>query len=227
MLQQQHRVDRRSEACYNSIGVTEEGVAQEQLRVVDSGTEECFNLSIKVDKRRCGSTQARNRQKMHVAECFIYWTEENITKICFAQKPTVTWLCHYSTCMIHALLPLLGKRCSSAASAYRPFALLTQVRFPGTARDFSLSHRFFSRTYCAESLKVFVQPPWEIACTASICAHIKDTKRWQPYHCLDARNYSAHWLGDGMWLPKWQRGIENDHIQIDLWKTGVPPTKKF
>ena len=90
MLQQQHRVDRRSEACYNSIGVTEEGVAQEQLRVVDSGTEECFNLSIKVDKRRCGSTQARNRQKMHVAECFIYWTEENITKICFAQKPTVT-----------------------------------------------------------------------------------------------------------------------------------------
>jgi len=78
-------------------------VAQEQLRVdsgteeclnlnmkVDSGTEECLNLSMKVDKRRCGSTQARNRRKMHVAECFIYWTEENITKMCFAQKPTVT-----------------------------------------------------------------------------------------------------------------------------------------
>ena len=42
-------------------------------------------------------------------------------------------------------------------------------------------------TSCADSLTVSVQPPCAIA-RSSICAHVKNPKLWQPYHCLTNEN---------------------------------------
>ena len=39
---------------------------------------------------------------------------------------------------------------------------------------------------------VFVQLPCAIACINS-CGLVKNHKHWQPYHCLDTRNYCTHW----------------------------------
>ena len=45
--------------------------------------------------------------------------------------------------------------------------------------------------FSAASLKVSVQPLWTIACI-SICAHVKNPKQWQPYHCLDTQKCCTH-----------------------------------
>ena len=47
-------------------------------------------------------------------------------------------------------------------------------------------------TLSADSLMVFAQPQWAIACIG-ICVHIKNPKQWQPHHCLDMRKYCTHW----------------------------------
>ena len=49
---------------------------------------------------------------------------------------------------------------------------------------------FFQSTSSADSLTVSVQPPCAVACI-SICAHVKNPKRWQPHHCLDTRKMST------------------------------------
>ena len=54
------------------------------------------------------------------------------------------------------------------------------------------------------SLTVSVQPPCAIACI-NICAHVKNPKHWQPYHCLDERKYYTHvhwqeWVALLLWL---------------------------
>ena len=64
----------------------------------------------------------------------------------------------------------------------KPGATLTWVRAPGAARDFSPSVAFHHR------LTVLLQLPYTIACI-NTCQHVKNPKRWQPYHCLDTRKY--------------------------------------
>ena len=44
----------------------------------------------------------------------------------------------------------------------------------------------------ADSLMVSEQPLCAITCI-NICAHVKNHKHWQPYHCLDAWKYCTHW----------------------------------
>ena len=63
----------------------------------------------------------------------------------------------------------------------KPGAILLQVRVPGVARQAS----------SADSLIVSAQPLRAIACI-NICAHVKNLKHWQPYHCLDTQNYCTH-----------------------------------
>ena len=64
--------------------------------------------------------------------------------------------------------------------------LLTHVRFPGAARDFSPRVNFQCRlSYGART------PPSAIA-SINISAHVKDPKHWQPYLCFNTRNNRTH-----------------------------------
>ena len=71
---------------------------------------------------------------------------------------------------------------------------LVQARLPGAAKHlFPTFH------------VVFVQPLWAIACT-DICAHVKNTKHWQPYYCWTPENtahtlwkYSTHLVNPQRW----------------------------
>ena len=65
-----------------------------------------------------------------------------------------------------------------------PDAILTRVLVPGVARDFSPTVR--TLLGCPYS------PLCAVACISS-CAHVRNSKHGQPYHCLDTRKYCTHW----------------------------------
>ena len=67
----------------------------------------------------------------------------------------------------------------------KPGAMLTWVQVPGAARDFSPKVSF----QCRPSYSVHTVPM-----SINICAHVKNPTHWQPYHCLDTRQYCTHWL---------------------------------
>ena len=60
----------------------------------------------------------------------------------------------------------------------------------------SCAVRFFSPTsqLSVQTLTVSLQPPCAIACI-NICLHVKNPKRWQPYHCFEN---TAHTMSLGM-----------------------------
>ena len=69
----------------------------------------------------------------------------------------------------------------------KPRVILTRVRVPGAARDFSPGVNFFPElTSSADSLTVSAQPPCAIICN-NICTHVTNPKHWQLCHCLDTR----------------------------------------
>ena len=61
-------------------------------------------------------------------------------------------------------------------------AILTRVRVPGAAREFSPRVSF----RCRLSYGVRAAPLCAIACI-NICVHVKNLKHGQPYHCLDTQ----------------------------------------
>ena len=64
-------------------------------------------------------------------------------------------------------------------------ALLTRVRVPGAATDFSAGLNFQYSLSCG----VRTAPiNFAVACI-SICVLVKNPKHWQPYHCSDTRKY--------------------------------------
>ena len=67
-------------------------------------------------------------------------------------------------------------------------AVLTWVWFPHAARNFSPNQLSVQTLLGFFSLTVSIQPPCAIACI-NICAHVKNSKDWQPYHCLDTWKY--------------------------------------
>ena len=67
-----------------------------------------------------------------------------------------------------------------------PGAILVQLRVPGAARDFSPRVNFQCRLCYGVRTALCA-----IACI-NICAHVKNTKLWQPDHCLDSREYCTY-----------------------------------
>ena len=84
---------------------------------------------------------------------------------------------------------------------YRSVGIAQRVDHPTGKPGAILMCRFESQVWqgtflpepasSADSLMVSAQPPCAIACI-NICAHVKNLKHWQPYHCLDTQNYCTH-----------------------------------
>ena len=110
-----------------------------------------------------------------------------------------------------------------------PGAVLTRVRVPGATRDF-----LPESASSGDSPPVSLQPTCVIACI-NICAHVKNPKHWQPYHCLDERKYYTHvhwqeWVALLLWLlepypsktatrisRKGQRSTKNKKVRDNCW----------
>ena len=84
---------------------------------------------------------------------------------------------------------------------YRSVGIAQRVDHPTGKPGAILMCRFESQVWqgtflpqpasSADSLMVSAQPLRAIACI-NICAHVKNLKHWQPYHCLDTQNYCTH-----------------------------------
>ena len=70
--------------------------------------------------------------------------------------------------------------------AKKPGTVLTRVRFLSAASDFS------PRVNCQCRLCYDVHMPQCAVTRTDVYAHIKNTKYWQPSHCLDAQKYCTH-----------------------------------
>ena len=95
----------------------------------------------------------------------------------------------------------------------RSGTLQMQFQLPGVARDFSAKVNFQCRRFM-----VFVQPPCAIE-YINVCAHIKNPKLWQSYHCLDTQKYSTHQVNSQRWKVAAQKA--------GGWKQSLTHTKEF
>ena len=68
----------------------------------------------------------------------------------------------------------------------KPGAIRMLVWVPRCGKGF-LSQGWLS----VQTLAVSVQPPCAVACI-NTCAHVKNLKHWQPYHCLGTKIYYTH-----------------------------------
>lgn len=96
----------------------------------------------------------------------------------------------------------------------RSSALLVQVCLAGACSKgfFSLSQPSVQTLLV---LQCFYSPCVQSVICLNSCVHFKSPKHWQPYHCLDRREYSTHCVspGDGTWLSQVAWGIvEYCHI---------------
>ena len=110
-------------------------------------------------------------------------------------------------CSLGLLQPLFQEQSWSAHWAYytyktyRSGGIAQRVDHPTGKPGAILMCRFESQVWqgtflpepasSADSLMVSAQPPCAIACI-NICAHVKNLKHWQPYHCLDRQKYCTH-----------------------------------
>ena len=72
----------------------------------------------------------------------------------------------------------------------KPGAVLARVGFLGAEKGYFSKSQFSSAGY----LKLSVQPSWAMA-PSNICAHVKNPKHWQPYHCSDTHTASIPLFG--------------------------------
>ena len=128
-----------------------------------------------------------------------------------------SWSAHWPTstsisgtkliCTLGLLQPLFQEQSWSAHWAYytyktyRSGGIAQRVDHPTRKPGAILMCRFESQVWqgtflpesasSADSLMGSAQPPCAIACI-NICAHVKNLKHWQPYHCLDTQKYCTH-----------------------------------